>query len=170
MDIAQISQIFDGYGGLAIFLVVLLEYLNLPGFPAGVIMPLAGIYAAHGDVSLPVALGLSIMAGQIGCWCLYLAGRFGGSAVLSFYLSKFPKHRPILDRTLSLIRERGYVGLFFGLLTPVLRTLISIPAGMAKMPFVRYSVVCVLGVTVWNTVLLVLGYVLGHRIFEWLGV
>ena len=48
MDISSLNNYFELYGGIAIFIVVLLEYMNLPGFPAGIIMPLAGIYAAHG--------------------------------------------------------------------------------------------------------------------------
>ena len=47
MDISSLNNYFELYGGMAIFIVVLLEYMNLPGFPAGIIMPLAGIYAAH---------------------------------------------------------------------------------------------------------------------------
>ena len=44
MDISSLNNYFELYGGMAIFIVVLLEYMNLPGFPAGIIMPLAGIY------------------------------------------------------------------------------------------------------------------------------
>ena len=49
MTIELITQYFTRYGWIAIFVIVLLEYLNLPGFPAGVIMPLAGIFAAKGN-------------------------------------------------------------------------------------------------------------------------
>ena len=48
MSIEMITGYFENYGAIAIFVIVLLEYLNLPGFPAGVIMPLAGIWAANG--------------------------------------------------------------------------------------------------------------------------
>lgn len=53
MDISSLNNYFELYGGMAIFIVVLLEYMNLPGFPAGIIMPLAGIYAAHGGDKSP---------------------------------------------------------------------------------------------------------------------
>lgn len=56
MDISSLNNYFELYGGMAIFIVVLLEYMNLPGFPAGIIMPLAGIYAAHGGISLLAAI------------------------------------------------------------------------------------------------------------------
>lgn len=51
MDTTLITNYFELYGGLAIFVIVLLEYLNLPGFPAGIIMPLAGVYAAKEDLA-----------------------------------------------------------------------------------------------------------------------
>ena len=50
MSIQVLTNYFIEYGAFFIFLIVLLEYLNLPGFPAGVIMPLAGIWAAKGEI------------------------------------------------------------------------------------------------------------------------
>ena len=52
MELEVIMDYFVKYGGVAIFVIVLLEYLNLPGFPAGVIMPLAGVWAAKGISTL----------------------------------------------------------------------------------------------------------------------
>ena len=51
MSISELTDYFLRYGAFFIYLIVLLEYLNLPGFPAGVIMPLAGIWAAKGEIS-----------------------------------------------------------------------------------------------------------------------
>ena len=53
MSIQTITNYFIQYGAFFIYLIVLLEYMNLPGFPAGVIMPLAGIWAAKGAISFP---------------------------------------------------------------------------------------------------------------------
>ena len=50
MSISELTDYFLRYGAFFIYLIVLLEYLNLPGFPAGVIMPLAGIWAAKGEI------------------------------------------------------------------------------------------------------------------------
>ena len=85
MSIQNLTSYFLQYGAFFIYLIVLLEYLNLPGFPAGVIMPLAGIWAARGAISFPLALLLSVAAGLTGSWALYLLGRFGGGKVLDFY-------------------------------------------------------------------------------------
>ena len=63
MTIELITEYFTRYGWAAIFVIVLLEYLNLPGFPAGVIMPLAGIFAARGNIHFISALLITVAAG-----------------------------------------------------------------------------------------------------------
>ena len=73
MNIQTLTNYFLEYGAFFIYLIVLLEYLNLPGFPAGVIMPLAGIWAAKGDISFPLVMVLTVLAGLTGSWlCISL--------------------------------------------------------------------------------------------------
>ena len=76
MNIQDLTHYFLQYGAFFIYLIVLLEYLNLPGFPAGVIMPLAGIWAAQGEISFPLVMVLTVAAGLTGSWALYLLGRY----------------------------------------------------------------------------------------------
>lgn len=71
MTMEVIMQYFARYGGIAIFVIVLLEYLNLPGFPAGVIMPLAGMWAAKGNIRFIPALIITVAAGLSGSLILY---------------------------------------------------------------------------------------------------
>ena len=71
MTVETITGYFTSYGGIAIFIIVLLEYMNLPGFPAGVIMPLAGIWAAKGNINFFLALLITIAAGLTGSLILY---------------------------------------------------------------------------------------------------
>ena len=79
MQIQILSQYFLQYGAIFVFLIVLLEYMNLPGFPAGVIMPLAGIWASRGEV------------------------------FLRFYLRHFPKHREMIERNMEMPYGRYWV-------------------------------------------------------------
>lgn len=95
MTMDVIMQYFARYGGIAIFVIVFLEYLNLPGFPAGVIMPLAGVWAARGNIKFIPALLITIAAGLAGSLILYYLGYKGGELFLQKYLNKFPKQRPI---------------------------------------------------------------------------
>ncbi len=161
MDIHELTQYFLQYGAFFIYLIVLLEYMNLPGFPAGVIMPLSGIWAAQGEISFPVVMILTVAAGLTGSWLLYLLGRFGGNKLLGFYFRKFPKHRPVIEEKMDYLREKGCAGVFVSKLLPMVRTLISIPAGMVKMDFVRYTVSSVCGIFLWNLAFVGAGYFFG---------
>ena len=92
MDISSLNNYFELYGGMAIFIVVLLEYMNLPGFPAGIIMPLAGIYAAHGGISLLAAIAISDLAGELGNWIYFFLCMYGVNAFLKIILNMFHNH------------------------------------------------------------------------------
>ena len=161
MDISELTRYFIQYGAFFIYLIVLLEYMNLPGFPAGVIMPLAGIWAAQGEISFPLVMALTVAAGLTGSWLLYLLGRYGGNKVLGFYFKKFPKHQPVIEEKMDYLREKGCIGVFVSKLLPMVRTLISIPAGMVKMDFVKYTVSSVCGIFLWNLAFVGAGYFFG---------
>ena len=66
MSIQMLTRIFLQYGALFIFLLVLLEYMNLPGLPAGIIMPLAGIWASQGKISFVTVMIITVLAGLLG--------------------------------------------------------------------------------------------------------
>lgn len=161
MSIQTLTNYFIEYGAFFIFLIVLLEYLNLPGFPAGVIMPLAGIWAAKGEISFPIVLLISVVAGLVGSWALYLLGRVGGSKVMGFYFKKFPKHQPVIEDKMAMLREKGSIGVFVSKLLPMVRTIISIPAGMVRMNFVKYTISSALGIFLWNLAFVGAGYFFG---------
>ena len=84
MSVQALTQYFTQYGAIFVFVIVLLEYMNLPGFPAGVIMPLAGIWASKGAISFPAVMLISVAAGLLGSWILYFLGRLGGDAFFRF--------------------------------------------------------------------------------------
>lgn len=170
MSLPTLTQYFTQYGVVAIFIIVLLEYLNLPGFPAGVIMPLSGMMAAQGNISFPLVMLITTAAGLTGSLVLYLLGRKGGELFLNAYLKRFPKHRKGIEKNIDWIRNKGALGVFLAKLIPMIRTLISIPAGVLKMPLNKYVVSSTLGVFVWNLVFVGAGYLLGDQIFELFGV
>lgn len=165
MSLEIFIDYFTQYGAIAIFVVVFLEYLNLPGFPAGVIMPLAGGWAAHGKISFLGTMLLTVAAGVCGSWLLYLLGYKGGAFLLEKYLKKFPSHKEKIDKNFEMLKKRGCIGVFIGKLIPVMRTLISIPAGVMKMDFWKYTISSALGVAVWNLFFVGAGYILGDAVF-----
>lgn len=169
MSIQTLTNYFLEYGAFYIYVIVLLEYLNLPGFPAGVIMPLAGIWAANGDISFPMVMLLSVAAGLTGSWALYMLGRLGGPKVLGFYFKKFPKQRPLIEEKMEMLREKGCIGVFVSKLLPMVRTIISIPAGMVRMDFVKYTISSTAGIFLWNLVFVGAGYFFGETAIRFLG-
>ena len=168
MTMEMIMQYFARYGGVAIFVIVLLEYLNLPGFPAGIIMPLAGLWAARGQIHFIPALIITVAAGLTGSLILYWLGYKGGELFLQKYLDKFPGQRPVIEEKLSWVRERGSLGIFISKLIPMIRTLISIPAGVSKMNLAKYTVSSTLGIFVWNLFFVGAGYFLGDAVMKYL--
>ena len=165
MGVDTITFYFTKYGAVAIFVIVLLEYMNMPGFPAGVIMPLSGVWAARGHIHFLAVMLITLAAGLLGSWILYFFGRTGGSLLLEKYLTKFPKHREPIERNFEMIRKRGCLGIFLSKLIPMVRTLISIPAGVLKIDFMKYTISSALGVFLWNLVFVGAGYILGDAVF-----
>lgn len=169
MSMELITEYFENYGAIAIFVIVLLEYLNLPGFPAGIIMPMAGIWAANGKLSFLLTIAISVLAGLTGSWILYFFGRFGGDVFLKAYVKKFPKQQKAIDRNFEMIRQKGCAGIFISKLIPMVRTLISIPAGVLHIDFMKYTISSALGIFVWNFFFVGAGYLMGNKVFELLG-
>lgn len=168
MSIQTLTNYFIQYGAFFIYLIVLLEYMNLPGFPAGVIMPLSGIWAAKGEISFPAVMVLTVAAGLTGSWLLYLLGRLGGSKAMGFYFKKFPKQQAVIEEKIEFLREKGGIGVFVSKLLPMVRTLISIPAGMVKMDFVKYTVSSLCGIFLWNLAFVGAGYFFGEAAVNFL--
>ena len=104
MDANSILSYLSQYGVLFIFIIVFLEYLNLPGLPAGIIMPLAGLWVSRGEMNFPFVLILSVIAGVIGSWVLYFLGFYGGNFLLDKYTNKFSSWNIYLERCIYFSR------------------------------------------------------------------
>lgn len=168
MDYGMILDFFTRYGAIAIFLMVFLEYLNLPGFPAGIIMPLSGIMAAKGNISFAEVMLLTVSAGLLGSLILYYLGLKGGELFLEKYMRRFPKQQERIEGWLQWVREKGGPGLVAAKLIPMIRTVVSIPAGVSRMEIKRYVIYSTIGIFLWNFFFVGAGYVCGEQIFTYL--
>ena len=131
-------------------------------------MPLAGLWAARGNISFIPALVITVAAGLTGSLILYYLGYKGGELFLQKYLNKFPKQRTAIEKKLEWLRKKGAVGIFVSKLIPMVRTLISIPAGVSKMNLLQYTVSSMLGIFVWNLFFVGAGYFLGDAVLNYL--
>ena len=162
----MISNYLLEYGFLFLFIVVLLEYMNLPGFPSGIIMPIGGLWIYNSNLNLLEGLIVTVLAGLVGSWILYFIGRFGGVYLLDKYCLKFPSQKKIIDKNIAFLNEKGYLGIFISKLLPVARTITPIPAGVIKLNFMKYTLYSALGILVWNSVLMGSGYFFGDKVLN----
>jgi membrane protein DedA with SNARE-associated domain len=154
------------YGYLAIFLLMVAESACIP-IPSEVTMLFGGALASAGFVSGGreldlVAVALVGTAGNlVGSWIAYWAGAAGGRPLAERF-GRYLLIRPHeLDRAHAWFETRGELAVFLSRLLPVVRTFISLPAGVARMNPVRFTVYTLLGCLPWSFALAWLGYALG---------
>jgi membrane protein DedA with SNARE-associated domain len=153
-----------GYPGL--FILIVLESTMVP-IPSLLVMPFAGYLAWRGDFSLSVILVINSTAALTGSMLSYWLGTAGGKPLLLKY-GKWVFVRPKdIEKTEAYFARRGGATVFIARFLPVIRHLISIPAGIARMPLRQFLTQTFLGSTIWGGGLMVLGYVLGP---QWQGV
>jgi membrane protein DedA with SNARE-associated domain len=149
-----------GYPGL--FMLIVLESTMVP-IPSELVMPFAGALAAKGDFSLPAVLVINSTAALLGSAICYWIGRTGGKPILLRYGKFIGVRRKDIERTESYFARHGKATILIGRFLPVVRHIISIPAGIARMPLVPFFTQTFIGATIWGTVLIMIGYELGSR-------
>jgi membrane protein DedA with SNARE-associated domain len=126
-------------------------------------MPFAGFMASQGDFSLPVILIINSTAALLGSGLSYLLGAAGGKPILLKY-GKYVFVRPKdLEKTEAFFAKQGRWVVLIARFLPVVRHIISIPAGIARMPLVPFFTQTFIGSTLWGGGLMILGYELGSR-------
>ena len=163
MDNVQvILDYLSEYGLFFLFVIVFLEYLNLPGLPAGIIMPAVGILVAANDMSFLTALIVSVVAGLLGSYVLYLIGYFLGHPILEWFYERFEQLRPASERAIRYTDKYGDKGVFIARLIPVARTLVSLTVGTVRMNVLKFTIYSTFGIIIWNFVFIYAGYGFGH--------
>lgn len=131
-------------------------------------MPSIGVLIAQSELSLPLTLVLSVICGIGGSLVIYAICYWGGEPVMEKLFGKSAKFQSFVKRCHEYIDAQHGRGLALCRIIPVLRTIVSIPAGLIRMPvrwFVGWSA---LGIAVWNTVLISFGYFFSEKILSML--
>ena len=150
-----------GAGGYpVIFLFIMLESTLVP-IPSELVMPFAGFMASQGKFSLPVILVINSVGALVGSGICYWIGVVGGKPFLLNYGKYFLVRQHEIDRTEAFFARHGKKTIFIGRFLPVIRHVISVPAGIARMPLPGFFLQTFLGATIWGGVLIVLGYYVG---------
>lgn len=143
-------------------IAIALENL-FPPLPSEVILPMAGLAASRGTFTLAEAIIWTTLGAVVGAFLLYGLGAWLGLDRLRAIAAKVPLlHPEDIDRTVGWFTRHGGKAVFFGRMIPIFRSLISIPAGVTRMPLWRFGLLTAAGSLVWNTVFVLCGFFLGE--------
>jgi len=152
-------KIISQFGYYGVFFGMLLESACIP-IPSEIIMPLAGFLAFQGALNFWLAVITATLASVIGSLIAYYAGLKGGRPFLE-------KNKIISKRDLQkadLFFEKYSVeSVFIGRLVPVIRTFISLPAGVSEANLKKFTVYTITGTLIWNSLLAYAGFKLGEN-------
>jgi membrane protein DedA with SNARE-associated domain len=165
----------DQPGGLAGLAVDLMDKLGGPGaallvgidnifppMPSELVLPLAGFSASQGSMSLFMALFWTTLGSVAGAMLTYWLGAWLGRDRVRALIIRAPLMKASdFDRTERWFQKHGTKAVFFGRMIPLFRSLISLPAGVERMPLWQFLSLTTLGSLIWNSGFVVAGYLLG---------
>jgi membrane protein DedA with SNARE-associated domain len=149
-----------------VFVLMVLESACIP-IPSEGTMLFAGFNVSNGEYSLVVATLVGSSANLVGSWIAYAVGYYGRVDILEKHGRKLhikPSHLDAADRYFA---KHGDATVFFTRMLPIIRTFISLPAGVARMPFWRFSVLTFLGCLPWVFALTFIGKQVGDNWVTW---
>jgi len=149
-----------GYPG--IFLLMAMESSIIP-VPSELVMPPAGYLAQQGKMSIGLVILCGTLGSLLGAYVNYFAARHLGRPLLLKYGRYVWITEEKFTRVENFFLRHGEISTFLGRLLPVVRHLISLPAGLAGMGHIRFSLYTLLGAGIWVTVLTYIGYFIGEK-------
>ena len=156
-----VLAVMEKLGYLGIAFLMFLDNI-FPPIPSEIIMPSAGYTASKGDLSLIGVIIAGSAGSLIAAMILYWIGRKIPEQRLFSFIEHYGKFLRIkvtdLEKALDWFNQHGHKIVFFGRMIPAVRSLISIPAGMSKMPFGKFMAYSAFGTIIWTTFLAFLGY------------
>jgi len=157
------ADVIDALGEVGVGLLVLAENL-FPPIPSELVLPLAGFLAAQGRLSLTLTIIAATVGSVVGALVLYEAGRQLGVRRIRAIVGRLPLMQvEDVDRAEEWFARHGQKAVLLGRCLPVVRSLISVPAGVARMPRWRFVLLTGLGSLVWNATFVGGGYALGAQ-------
>lgn len=160
--LTSILALINTYGYKAIFILITIENI-FPPIPCEIILTFGGFLTTLTTLQPYGVILVATLGSYIGAVILYFMG----------YLIKLDKLKSLLvhchfkandfDRSISWFEDYGNIAVFLGRLVPIIRSIISIPAGITKMNFFSFSLYTLIGTIIWNTILVFLGILLGNN-------
>ncbi|NJM20311.1 MAG: DedA family protein [Richelia sp. RM2_1_2] len=161
-----ITNIISSLGYVGIALLMFLENL-FPPIPSELIMPLAGFTVTQGKLDLQIVILAGTLGSVLGALLWYYVGKVVSEARLRNWINKHGKWLTLstsdIDKSKRWMRQYGKFVIFFGRLIPGIRTFISVPAGLDKMPLIPFILYSFAGSLLWTAILAYAGFILGNN-------
>ena len=156
-------DLVEALGGLGAAIAVFLENL-FPPIPSEVVLPLTGFAASDGVLTVGAAMAWTTAGSVAGALVLYGIGAALGRGRTTALVTRLPLVEPAdVRRAEAWFADHGRSAIFFGRMVPGVRSLVSIPAGVDRMPLGWFTAYTTAGSAIWNAVLIGAGYALGAR-------
>jgi membrane protein DedA with SNARE-associated domain len=159
------TDFIDSVGVVGVFILMLLESACIP-IPSEATMLFAGFNVSEGDMTLLGIVVAGVAGNLVGSWIAYAVGYYGRIELLDrnrlIHINR--KHLEWAD---SWFERHGDATVFFTRMLPIIRTFISLPAGVARMPFWRFTLFTVAGCIPWVLLLAIIGREVGDKWEDW---
>lgn len=157
---ARVVSLMTSLGYASLFALMTLESASLP-IPSEVVLPFAGYLAFLGVMNLGVAMAVATLAALLGALVDYVLALKLGNAFVESFVRRFGMGRGSLETAEEWFRKRGAWTVFGARFVPVVRSVISLPAGLFRMPLWSFLLFTAGGCVVWNAVLIYAGFAAG---------
>jgi len=154
-----ITAFIDKTGYISVFVLMVMESMIFP-IPSEAVMPFAGFLIAESKFTFTLVIAVSTFGSIVGSLLSYWIGLYGGQPFIERYGRFFLLDREDLAATERFFKKYGNATIFICRFIPVVRHLISLPAGMGRMNLVRFSIYTIIGAGLWNAFLTVCGFYL----------
>jgi membrane protein DedA with SNARE-associated domain len=158
--------VVDALGLGGVFVLMVLESACIP-IPSEATMLFAGFNVSHGHYSLFAAVAVGSVANLVGSWIAYAVGYYGRVGWLLKYGKKVGIKESHLKTADRWFERHGDATVFFTRMLPIVRTFISLPAGVARMPFWRFTILTLAGCIPWVFLLTFAGQQAGNNWHKW---
>jgi len=173
VDLATKIMQAMGYPGITI--VILMENL-FPPIPSEVVLPFAGFMTTTGPMTVAGVVAASTLGSLLGGFVLYGLGAWFGAERIERFVERYQKYLTVTPKHVRQAQEwferYGVYTVFFCRMIPIMRSIISIPAGLVRMNLLTFSLLTVLGSLIWNGLLVGVGAALGASwplVSHWVG-
>jgi len=157
-----VIAVLDKVGYAGIFFGMALESACIP-IPSEAILPFGGFLSYSGRLDIFWTIMLGTLGGTFGSLVAYYLGKFGGRPLVEKYADKIRLNRAHLEKSDYYFNKYGEKIVFYSRLLPIIRTFISLPAGISRMDVKKFTVYTFAGSLIWSIILGYAGYVLGQN-------